>query len=118
VHGAPLRKGFHVRTFRIAHTQLIRYYGAAFPKEYQGGAFLVWHGSWNRAQRQGYEVAFVPFDKGKPSGPPRDFVTGWMTSPDSPEVWGRPVSALEMPDGSLLVSEDGANKVWRISYGK
>jgi glucose/arabinose dehydrogenase len=41
-----------------------------------------------------------------------------MISPDSPEVWGRPVSALEMPDGSLLVSEDGANKVWRISYGK
>jgi len=94
------------------------YSGKMFPEEYQGGAFLVWHGSWNRAQRQGYEVAFVPFDKGKPSGPPRDFVTGWMISPDSPEVWGRPVSALEMPDGSLLVSEDGANKVWRISYGK
>jgi glucose/arabinose dehydrogenase len=94
------------------------YTGKMFPKEYQGGAFLVWHGSWNRAQRQGYEVAFVPFEKGKPSGPPRDFVTGWMISPDSPEVWGRPVSALQMPDGSLLISEDGGNKVWRVSYGK
>src|SRR6266478_2036511 len=83
------------------------YTGTMFPKQYQGGAFLVWHGSWNRAKRQGYEIAFLPFDKGKPSGSPSDFVTGWMISPDSPEVWGRPVSALQMPDGSLLVSDDG-----------
>jgi glucose/arabinose dehydrogenase len=92
------------------------YTGTMFPKQYQGGAFLVWHGSWNRAKRQGYEIAFLPFDKGRPSGRPTDFVTGWMTSPDSPEVWGRPVSALQMPDGSLLVSDDGGNKIWRISY--
>ncbi len=92
------------------------YTGKAFPKEYQGGAFLAWHGSWNRAKRQGYEVAFVPFANGKPSAAPRDFITGWMISPDSPDVWGRPVGVTEMPDGSLLVSDDGANKIWRVTY--
>ena len=92
------------------------YTGKQFPKEYQGGAFLAWHGSWNRAKRQGYQIAFVPFAKGKPSGPPQDFLTGWMLSPDNPEVWGRPVAVLQMPDGSLLVSDDGGKKIWRISY--
>ncbi|HEV2200525.1 MAG TPA: PQQ-dependent sugar dehydrogenase [Bryobacteraceae bacterium] len=92
------------------------YTGKQFPKEYQGGAFLAWHGSWNRSKRLGYEIAYVPFEKGKPSGPARDFMTGWMISPDSPEVWGRPVGVMQMTDGSLLVSDDGGKKVWRISY--
>ena len=92
------------------------YTGKQFPKEYQGGAFLAWHGSFNRSKRQGYEIAFVPFAKGKPSGPPQDFLTGWMTSPDSTDVWGRPVAVLVMPDGSLLVTDDAGKKVWRISY--
>jgi glucose/arabinose dehydrogenase len=94
------------------------YTGTAFPKEYQGGAFLALHGSWNRAQRQGYEIKFVPFANGKPSGPPREFLTGWMLAPDNPDVWGRPVGVLEMPDGSLLVSDDGGKKIWRVSYKK
>ena len=94
------------------------YTGTAFPKEYQGGAFIALHGSWNRAQRQGYEIKFVPFANGKPSGPPRDFLTGWMLAPDNPDVWGRPVGVLEMPDGSLLVSDDGGKKIWRVSYKK
>src|SRR5258706_8666895 len=94
------------------------YTGTAFPKEYQGGAFLALHGSWNRAKRQGYEIKFVPFANGKPSGPPRDFLTGWMLAPDNPEAWGRPVGVLEMPDGSLLVSDDGGKKIWRVSYKK
>lgn len=92
------------------------YTGTVFPKKYQDGAFLAWHGSWNRAQRIGYEVAFVPFADGKPSGPPEDFLTGWMISPESSDVWGRPVAVLEMADGSLLVSDDGGKKIWRISY--
>jgi len=94
------------------------YTGTAFPKEYQGGAFLALHGSWNRAQRQGYEIKFVPFANGKPSGPPREFLTGWMLAPDNPDVWGRPVGVLEMPDGCLLVSDDGGKKIWRVSYKK
>jgi len=92
------------------------YTGKQFPKQYRGGAFLAWHGSFNRSKRQGYEIAFVPFSKGKPSGTPQNFVTGWMASPDSAEVWGRPVAVLEMPDGSLLVSDDGGKKIWRITY--
>ena len=49
-------------------------------------------------------------------GPVREFLTGWMISPESREVWGRPVGLLQMPDGSVLVSDDGGKKVWRISY--
>ena len=87
-----------------------------FPSEYRDGAFLALHGSWNRAKRVGYSIAFIPFRNGKPSGPPRDFLTGWMLSPDSRDVWGRPVGLLILPDGSMLVSDDGGKKLWRISY--
>lgn len=92
------------------------YTGKMFPKEYQGGAFLAFHGSWNRSQRLGYEVAFVPFRDGKPVSKAQDFLTGWLLSPDQKEVWGRPVAILMLPDGSLLVTDDGGNKIWRISY--
>jgi glucose/arabinose dehydrogenase len=92
------------------------YTGRQFPKEYRGGAFLAYRGSSNRAQRVGYSVVFIPFKKAKPAGEPRDFLTGFMLGPDQREVWGRPVGLLQMTDGSLLVSEDGGNKVWRISY--
>ncbi len=92
------------------------YTGQMFPPEYRGGAFLALHGSWNRSKRAGYSVAFIPFSNGRPSGPQRDFLTGWMLSPDSREVWGRPVAVLELPDGSLLVSDDGGKKIWRITY--
>ena len=92
------------------------YTGKQFPPEYRDGAFLALHGSWNRAKRVGYEVAFVPFKKGMPAGPQRDFLTGWMISPESREVWGRPVGLLILPDGSMLVSDDGGNKLWRVSY--
>ncbi len=94
------------------------YTGKMFPARYQGGAFLAFHGSWNRAQRIGYSVAFVPFKDGKPSGPREDFLTGFMTDPNSKEVWGRPVGLLPMADGSLLVTDDGGNKIWRIYYRK
>jgi glucose/arabinose dehydrogenase len=92
------------------------YAGKMLPKHYQGGAFLAFHGSWNRSKRLGYSVNFIPFANGKPSGPAEEILTGWMLSPDSKEVWGRPVAILEMPDGSLLVSDDGGNKIWRITY--
>ena len=92
------------------------YSGKAFPAEYRGGAFLAFHGSGNRSKRLGYSVAFVPFKNGKPSGPAQDFMTGFMLGEDQKEVWGRPVAVLEMKDGSLLVSDDGGNKLWRISH--
>jgi glucose/arabinose dehydrogenase len=92
------------------------YTGTQFPAKYRNGAFMAFHGSWNRAKRVGYEVAFIPFKDGKPTSGPQDFLTGWMVSPDSPDVWGRPVAIFQMKDGSLLVSDDGGKKIWRISY--
>jgi glucose/arabinose dehydrogenase len=85
--------------------------------EYRGGAFITLHGTWNRSQRQGYKVVFVPFSNGKPSGPSQDFLTGWMVAPANNDVWGRPVGVIVLRDGSLLVSDDGGKKIWRVSYG-
>ena len=92
------------------------YTGKQFPAEYRNGAFLANHGSSGSATRLGYSLTFVPFKNGKPAGPVRDFASGWMLAPDKAEVWGRPVALLQMPDGSLLLSDDGAKKLWRISY--
>lgn len=92
------------------------YSGKMFPAQYRGGAFLAFHGSSNRATRVGYSVGFVPFKNGKPTAQATDFLSGWMIAADAKEVWGRPVAVLEMKDGSLLVSDDGGNKLWRISY--
>jgi glucose/arabinose dehydrogenase len=100
----------------VAVLDFVFYTGKQFPARYHGGAFLAFHGSWNRSRRVGYSVAFVPFRNGKPSGPVEDFLTGWMLAPERREVWGRPVGLLELPDGSLLVSEDGGNKIWRVWY--
>jgi glucose/arabinose dehydrogenase len=102
----------------VAVLDYVFYTGNQFPERYRGGAFLAYHGSWNRSKRVGYEVAFVPFSNGKPSGPPEDFMTGWMLSPDEKEVWGRPVAIFQRPDQTLLVSDDGGNKIWQITYGK
>ena len=92
------------------------YAGKMFPQKYQGGAFFAFHGSWNRSKRVGQSIGFIPFKNGKPSGPLEEFLHGWMLGPDKQEVWGRPVGLLQMTDGSLLVSEDGNNKIYRISY--
>src|SRR4029450_13359115 len=54
---------------------------------------------------------------GRPSGPPKDFLTGWMVAPANRDVWGRPVGVITLADGSLLVSDDGGKKIWRVSYG-
>jgi glucose/arabinose dehydrogenase len=103
-----------------AHTAVIDwkfYTGKQFPAKYQGGAFLALHGSWNRSKRVGQSVVFIPFKGGKPAATqPEEFLTGWMLSPDKREVWGRPTGVFIMHDGSLLISDDGGNKVWRISY--
>ncbi len=100
----------------VAVLDMLFYTGNQFPKKFKEGVFVAQHGSWNRSQRIGYSIAFVPFKGGKPVGPKEDFLTGWMLAPDKREVWGRPVGFLQLPDGSLLLSDDGGNKVWRISY--
>lgn len=92
------------------------YTGKQFPARYRNGAFIALRGSSNRAQRAGYSVVFIPFRNGKPSGPQEDFLTGFMIDPASKEVWGRPVGLLERKDGSMLMSEDGGNKLYLIRY--
>jgi glucose/arabinose dehydrogenase len=97
---------------------MIFYTGNMFPEEYRGDAYVALHGSWNRTKRTGYKLIRVPFENGRPTGGYEDFVTGWMLSEDSDEVWGRPVCPLVLKDGSMLLSDDGAHKIWRISYIK
>lgn len=95
---------------------LVFYTADAFPKEYKNGAFVVQHGSWNREILSGYRVVFVPFKDGKPSGRPKDFLTGFIVNPGKDRVRGRPVGAVVLPDGSMLVTDDTTHYIWRIEY--
>lgn len=101
-----------------APLQFAFYTGTQFPESYRGGVFLAEHGSWNRTPRAGYQVVFVPFKNGKPSGDPVPFLTGLVPDPTKTEVYGRPVGVAVAPDGSLLVSDDTAGTVYRISAAK
>lgn len=101
-HRAPLQAAF--------------YEGNQFPASYKNGAFIAEHGSWNRSIRAGYQVAFVPFANGKPTGPPQVFLQGFVPDPAKDAVWGRPVGVAVAPDGSLLVSDDGGGVIWRVSH--
>lgn len=94
------------------------YRGNSFPKRYHGGAFIAQHGSWNRSTLVGYEVKFVPFKNGKPAGKAEDFLSGFIDEHYQEKVYGRPVGVVEMPDGSLLVTDDVTNTIWRITYGQ
>ncbi|MBV9495053.1 MAG: sorbosone dehydrogenase family protein [Acidobacteria bacterium] len=94
------------------------YTGKMFPAQYQGGAFVALHGSWNRSKRSGYKVIHIPFRNGRPSGGYDDFLTGFAPDANRREVWGRPVGVLVLKDGSLLVSDDGGGAIWRVTYGK
>lgn len=95
------------------------YTGKMFPKEYQGDAFVAFHGSWNRQKLTGYKIVRIRFKNGKLLGNSyEDFLSGWLPAEDSNEVWGRPVGLLVAADGSLLITDDGGRKIWRVSYGK
>jgi glucose/arabinose dehydrogenase len=102
----------------VAAMDFTFYTGKLFPSKYKNGAFVALRGSGNRSKRVGYTVVYIPFKGGKPSGPPEDFLGGWMMDAGQREVWGRPVGVTQLNDGSLLVSEDGNNKIWHISYKK
>ncbi len=102
----------------VAALQFVFYTGKQFPESYWGGAFIAEHGSWNRASRSGYQVAFVAFKDGKPSADPVPFLTGLVPDPGGSDVYGRPVGVTVAPDGALLVSDDGADVVYRISAAK
>jgi glucose/arabinose dehydrogenase len=87
-----------------------------FPQKYRNGAFVAFRGSWNRNQGTGYKVVFVPFEKGKALGYYEDFLTGFLTNPQGPDTWGRPVGLLVLPDGSLLVTEEANGRIYRVQY--
>jgi glucose/arabinose dehydrogenase len=87
--------------------------GKLFPAEMAGGAFIGQHGSWNRKPRAGYKVIFVPFESGKPSGPPRDILTGFLNADG--EAQGRPVGVAIDKSGALLVADDVGNIIWRVT---
>ena len=89
---------------------------SAFPKEYVGDAFAVFHGSWNRAFRTGHKVVRVRMNNNVPTGEYQDFMVGFIA--DDGNAWGRPVGAVVAADGSLLISDDGANVIYRISYAQ
>lgn len=92
------------------------YDGRMFPAAYRGRAFIAMHGSWNRTERTGYKIVSIPMREGKPTGGYDDFITGWLPSPKSRTVWGRPVGVLVLSDGSMLISDDGAGVIWRVTY--
>jgi glucose/arabinose dehydrogenase len=87
--------------------------GNQFPSDMAGGAFIGQHGSWNRKPRAGYKVIFVPFANGKPSGKPRDILTGFLD--DNGDARGRPVGVRIDKQGALLVADDVGNTVWRVT---
>jgi glucose/arabinose dehydrogenase len=98
---------------------LIFYTGSQFPAAYRHSAFVALHGSINRSKLSGYTVVRVPFRDGRPSGPPEEFLSGFIARDDEEkQAWGRPVGLLQLPDGSILLSDDGGNRLWRVSYGK
>ena len=94
------------------------YTKTAFPKKYRNGAFIAQHGSWNRSVLSGYKVVFVPFRNGHPVGKPQDFLTGFIVDLENEKVHGRPTGICVLKDGSMLVTDDKSNKIWRVTYGK
>ena len=106
-----LKQGGHV-----APDGLRFYTGKMFPAEYRNRIFIAQHGSWNRSKKSGYRVMMVTLKSdGKTVDKYEEFATGWL---DDERAWGRPVDLLVMPDGSLLISDDTANAVYRITYSK
>ena len=98
----------------FASLEMLFYNGTEFPANYRGDGFAAEHGSWNRAQRAGYEVIRLPMRGGHATGEYEDFLTGFVT-PDG-QVWGRPVGVAQANDGSLFVSDDGSRSIWHVIY--
>ena len=107
-HSAPLGLAFYV--------------GEMFPTEYRGDLFVALHGSWNRSVPIGYQVVRVRLENGRAAGEPQPFVSGWLEGRRrslgraSGIGWGRPVDVLVMPDGSMLISDDEAGRIYRVTY--
>lgn len=100
-----------------AHTAALGmkfYTGDMFPEEYKGHVLIAEHGSWNRSEPTGYRISMVKLD-GNNAVSYEPFATGWLKEG---KAWGRPVDILQLKDGSILVSDDFANVIYRITYGR
>ena len=100
--------GSHVAALGLAFEQ-----GSALPAPYRGGAFIGQHGSWNRDPASGYNVVFVPFKDGRPSGLPMEVLGGFLDAKG--EANGRPVGVALDKMGALLVADDVGNAIWRVT---
>jgi glucose/arabinose dehydrogenase len=100
--------GSHMAPLGMAFTQ-----GTNVPAQYASGVFIGEHGSWNRNPPVGYKVIYVPFQNGRPSGPPQDVVTGFIS--EDAKTRGRPVGVAVDRNGALLVADDVGNAVWRVT---
>ena len=95
------------------------YTGSMFPSQYQGGAFIAFHGSWNRSigPQEGYKVVFQPFANGSPSGPYETFADGFAGPIKQPDkALHRPTGLAVAPDGALLITDDKGGRVWRVTH--
>lgn len=99
----------HVAPLGIAFT-----HASSLPTNYRSGVLVSEHGSWNRDPLNGYKVVYVPFQDGRPSGPPQDLVTGFLSA-DEKHARGRPVGVAFDKSGALLIADDVGNAVWRVS---
>jgi glucose/arabinose dehydrogenase len=97
----------------VASLGLTFYTGQMFPASYTNQMFIAQHGSWNRSEKTGYNILLVKFDGNGVVTGSEVFASGWLQGQKS---WGRPNDVLQMSDGSLLVSDDEAGAIYRISY--
>ena len=104
--------GFFRQIFKPLYLKF--YTGSMFPATYNKQLFIAEHGSWNRDRKIGYRVSLVKIVDGKSAGY-ETFASGWLDE-DKQKAWGRPVDVLILKDGSMLVSDDQANVIYRISY--
>ncbi len=111
----------HAYPAHWAPNDLVFYDAEAFPASYQGGVFIAWHGSWNRAPmpQDGYRITFQPFAEGTVAGPPEDFMTGFKGTSNlqrpSNATW-RPTGVAVGPDGALYVSDTMEGRIWRVTW--
>lgn len=98
----------------VAALGMLFYTGDMFPEEYRNQILIAEHGSWNRSSKIGYRVSLVRLN-GNEAVSYESFADGWLQQPGE-QVLGRPVDIIQMPDGSILVSDDHLNKIYRITY--
>jgi len=88
-------------------------HGLQANEEIRSSLLVAYHGSWNRSVPTGYKLVTIPFHNGRPAGPPRDLIVGWLTGG---RAWGRPVAPVVGPDGALYLSDDRAGVIYRILF--